>query len=149
MNVLEAPARDAPVRGESGDPFDSRSSTLRGADRAPTGRLSESIERDFGGLANLQTRFAAAVDEQTSAGWVWLASSQDHSGKLHVLATGPHVFPLVHGYDALLERYVAAPARPWVDRHARSAELNAWWRLVNWAHVGRRYEHSRRLHVLN
>jgi superoxide dismutase, Fe-Mn family len=134
MKVLEAPAQ---------------TSTLTGVHRAPTGALAQAIERDFGGLANLQTRFAAAVDEHVGAGWVWLATSQDHDGKLHVLASGPHVFPLLHGYDAILERYVAPPARPWLDRHGRAAELNAWWRLVNWTHVARRYEHGRRLHAPN
>ena len=123
-----------------------RSRPLPALDRGPTGLLAAAIERDFGSVATLRARFAARVDELTGAGWVWLVSSQDQDGTLQVLSTGPHVLPLVLGYDALLQRQVAAPARPWIDLYARAAALNAWWCMVNWVQVGRRYEHTSRLH---
>jgi Fe-Mn family superoxide dismutase len=123
-----------------------RSGTPPVEERVPTGLLAAAIERDFGSLASLRARFAEMVEELTGAGWVWLVSSQDQGGTLQVLSTGPHVLPLRQGYDVLLQRHVAGPARPWIDLHARAAALDAWWCLVNWAQVGRRYEHTSRLH---
>jgi Fe-Mn family superoxide dismutase len=66
---------------------------------APTGKLLEAVNRDFGSVAKLKEQFAEAAKTQFGSGWAWLVEA---GGKLQVVKTANADLPMKHGQKALL-----------------------------------------------
>lgn len=109
---------------------------------APSGRLAEAIDRDFGSLDALKEKFNAAGAGQFGSGWAWLLA--DDTGKLSVLATPNQDNPLmdvVQGNGTpILANDVWEHAYYITYRNDRAAYLKAWWDVVNWDKAAERYE---------
>jgi len=67
--------------------------------QAPSGKLLDAINRDFGDVASLNTKLQEASVGQFGSGWAWLVSE---NGKLQVASTGNADLPLIHGQTPLL-----------------------------------------------
>jgi Fe-Mn family superoxide dismutase len=106
----------------------------------PSGRLAEAIERDFGSLDRLKTRFLEAGSKLFGSGWVWLTATQGDCGMLQVRTTSAHENPLLHGYIPILVNDVWEHAY-YLDHEDRRGEyLERWWPVVNWEEAARRFE---------
>jgi Fe-Mn family superoxide dismutase len=66
---------------------------------APSGKLKEAIERDFGGTADLIKQLAEAGKEQFGSGWAWLVSRH---GRLFIDKTSNAIDPMAKGVNCLL-----------------------------------------------
>ncbi|PAX09618.1 superoxide dismutase [Sphingomonas lenta] len=116
--------------------------TMKKGGGQPSGKLAEAIERDFGGLDKLKEEFNTKGAGQFGSGWAWLIA--DESGKLKVTSTPNQDNPLMDVVSdrgtPLLGNDVWEHAYYLTYRNDRGAYLKAWWDVVDWDTVGRRYE---------
>lgn len=110
--------------------------TLRpGPAAAPGPALQQAIDRDFGDLEGLKSALRTAALGQFGSGWAWLVT--DGEGKLSVRKTPNQDSPLpltpLLGCDVWEHAYYL----PYQNR--RDEYFEAWWRLVDWPGITRRY----------
>jgi Fe-Mn family superoxide dismutase len=111
-----------------------------GGSNQPTGALAEAINRTFGGFDQFKQQFAAAAAGRFGSGWAWLTVN---NGNLEISSTANQDSPLTEGKTPILGVDVWEHAY-YVDyRNRRPDYLNAWWNVVNWDEVGKRYESAK------
>lgn len=107
----------------------------------PTGELADAITRDFGSFEAFQEKFAQAAATRFGSGWAWLATLK--GGKLEVCSTANQDNPLMPGMGCdgtpILGVDVWEHAYYLHYQNRRPDYLKAWWNVVNWAAVARRY----------
>jgi superoxide dismutase, Fe-Mn family len=103
----------------------------------PDANLAAAIERDFGGLAELQEQFNTAGARVFGSGWVFVTADID--GKLSIVSKPNQDTPLLEGRRALLGNDVWEHAYYLTYQNVRANYLKAWWNVVNWNAVGERY----------
>ena len=106
----------------------------------PSGDLAAAIADTFGSLADLQSQVNDAGVKRFGSGWSWLV--WDGTG-LAVLSTPNQDSPVMEGKTPLLGIDVWEHAYYLNYQNRRPDYLAAWWNVVNWAEVGRRYEAAR------
>ncbi|MEY4278236.1 MAG: hypothetical protein RL377_240 [Bacteroidota bacterium] len=108
---------------------------------APTGSLSDAINKYFGSFADFQKTFGEAAKTRFGSGWAWLLVKKD--GSLAVSSTPNQDNPLmdiaeVQGFP-LLGLDVWEHAYYLKYQNKRPDYINNWWNLVNWELVQKRY----------
>jgi Fe-Mn family superoxide dismutase len=108
---------------------------------APTGSLSDAINKYFGSFADFQKTFGEAAKTRFGSGWAWLLVKKD--GSLAVSSTPNQDNPLmdiaeVQGFP-LLGLDVWEHAYYLKYQNKRPEYINNWWNLVNWELVQKRY----------
>ncbi|MBA4303530.1 MAG: superoxide dismutase [Sphingobacteriaceae bacterium] len=108
----------------------------------PTGALAEAINSTFGSFASFKEEFAKAGATRFGSGWAWLCVE---NGKLKVCSTPNQDNPLMdvvtdcNGTPILgLDVWEHAYYLHYQNR--RPDYITAFWNVVNWAEVSRRYE---------
>lgn len=104
----------------------------------PTGALASAIQSAFGSFDALKTAFNDAGAKRFGSGWAWLVL--DKSGKLSVTSTANQDNPLTDGLYPILGNDVWEHAYYLKYQNRRPEYLNAWWNVVNWNEVARRFE---------
>ena len=108
-----------------------------GGGGSPRGRLSDAIEKTFGGLDKFKTEFANAGKNRFGSGWAWLLAD----GKaLKVTSTANQDSPVMFGQMPLLGLDVWEHAYYLKYQNRRPDYIEAWWNVVNWEFVADRYE---------
>jgi superoxide dismutase, Fe-Mn family len=103
----------------------------------PEGALASAIEDTFGGVGELRQLVNDAGMTRFGSGWTWLV--YDGTG-LAVRSTPNQDSPLIESDEPLLGIDVWEHAYYLRYQNLRADYLAAWWNLVNWAEVGRRYD---------
>ncbi len=103
----------------------------------PDGALASAIDETFGGLDALKEKVNEAGVNRFGSGWTWLV--HDGSG-LVVTSTPNQDSPLMEGQTPLLGIDVWEHAYYLKYQNRRPDYLAAWWDVVNWAEVARRFE---------
>lgn len=103
----------------------------------PTGKLAAAIEAAFGTFAAFQEKFETAAKGQFGSGWAWLVVN---AGKLEVVATPNQDTPLSSGKTPILGLDVWEHAYYLKYQNRRPDYVKAFWNVVNWAEVSRRFE---------
>jgi superoxide dismutase, Fe-Mn family len=103
----------------------------------PEGALADAVEQAFGGAAGLTEEVNAAGVKRFGSGWTWLV--RDGSG-LAVMSTPNQDSPLMEGKTPLLGIDVWEHAYYLNYQNRRPDYLAAWWNVVNWPEVARRFE---------
>lgn len=112
-----------------------------GTGGAPSDELRARIETDFGSMEAFKTAFNTAAASQFGSGWAWLIWTDDG---LKVTATPNQDNPLmdvapVHGMP-ILAVDVWEHAYYLRYQNQRGDYLSAWWSVVNWNEVNRRFK---------
>jgi superoxide dismutase, Fe-Mn family len=110
-----------------------------GAGGAPTGALSQAIDASFGGFDKFKEQFNAAGVGRFGSGWAWLVRKGD---KLAITSTPNQDNPLMEGTspkDVLLGVDVWEHAYYLKYQNRRPDYLAAWWNVVNWGAVAKRF----------
>jgi superoxide dismutase, Fe-Mn family len=105
----------------------------------PSGALAAAIDRAFGTFAKLKEQFNAAAVGRFGSGWAWLL--RDGNG-LAITSTPNQDNPLMEGKkagDVLLGVDVWEHAYYLKYQNRRPDYLNAWWNVVNWREVEKRF----------
>jgi Fe-Mn family superoxide dismutase len=103
---------------------------------APSGELAEAIDETFGGLDGLKTAVNDAGVKRFGSGWTWLVSD---GGSLSVMSTANQDSPLSEGKTPLLGIDVWEHAYYLKYQNKRPDYLAAWWDVVNWPEVAKRF----------
>jgi Fe-Mn family superoxide dismutase len=106
----------------------------------PEGPLADAIADAFGGMAELKEAINDAGVKRFGSGWTWLV--HDGTG-LAVYSTPNQDSPLMQGDTPLLGIDVWEHAYYLNYQNRRPDYLAAWWNVVNWPEVGRRFEEAR------
>jgi len=107
----------------------------------PEGDLQAAIERDFGGLNQLQQRFNNAGLSVFGSGWVFVTVDPD--GRLAITTRPNQDTPLMDGQRVLFGNDVWEHAYYLKYQNRRDEYLKNWWNVVNWKAVGDRYNRAR------
>ena len=107
----------------------------------PTGDLASAIQQAFGSFDAFKTAFNDAGVKRFGSGWAWLVL--DSSGKLQVISTANQDSPLMDGLYPVMGNDVWEHAYYLKYQNRRPDYLNAWWNVVNWDEVARRYGQGR------
>jgi len=108
----------------------------------PTGKIAVAIDESFGDFDSFKEKFNAAGGHFGS-GWVWLVLGKDR--KLKVVSTPNQDSPFLTGDYPIMGNDVWEHAYYLKYQNRRGDYLNAWWNVVNWPEVNRRYEAIRLL----
>jgi superoxide dismutase, Fe-Mn family len=141
---LLPPDKQAPVRNNAGGHanhalFWEIMSPDGGGD--PSGSLGAAIESTFGGLDELKRQVNDAGVKRFGSGWTWLV--WDGTG-LAVKSTPNQDNPMMESDDVpLLGIDVWEHAYYLKYQNRRPDYLAAWWDVVNWDEVARRFEAAR------
>ncbi len=107
----------------------------------PTGELLASIEKDFGSFEDFKAAFAKAGATQFGSGWAWLCIKD---GKLEVCGTPNQDNTLMPGVGCggtpILAMDVWEHAYYLNYQNRRPDYIEAFFNVINWAEVSRRYE---------
>jgi Fe-Mn family superoxide dismutase len=109
---------------------------------APSAELEAAIDRDFGSSDALREQFAGAAAGRFGSGWAWLIRRPD--GSLAITSTANQDNPLMDLPDIergtpLLGLDVWEHAYYLNYQNRRPDYIAAWWPLVNWNEVNRRF----------
>ncbi|WP_284643729.1 superoxide dismutase [Paenibacillus silviterrae] len=105
---------------------------------APTGKLADAINNELGGFDKFKEDFAKAGATRFGSGWAFLAVTKD--GKLKVYSLPNQDSPIMEGETPILGLDVWEHAYYLKYQNKRPDYIAAFWNVVNWAEVGKRYE---------
>ncbi len=108
---------------------------------APEGNLAGAIESAFDSFESFKERFTVEAASRFGSGWGWLAISA--FGELKVFSTANQDSPLLDGLTPILGVDVWEHAYYLKYQNRRPDYLSAFWNVVNWDVVARKYERSR------
>jgi superoxide dismutase, Fe-Mn family len=105
----------------------------------PTGELASAINETFGSFVNFKEEFSKAAATRFGSGWAWLCVT---NGKLEVCSTANQDNPLmgegcqgtpILGLDVWEHAYYL------LYQNRRPDYVNAFFNVINWDEVARRY----------
>ena len=106
----------------------------------PTGELADAINSTFGGVSQLSEQMNDAGVKRFGSGWSWLV--WDGTG-LDVYSTANQDSPLIQSHTPLIGIDVWEHAYYLNYQNRRPDYLAAWWNVINWQEVARRFEQAR------
>ena len=111
---------------------------LMGANKGgePSGKLADAIKTAFGDFSKFKEQFAAAGAGRFGSGWAWLVND---GGKLSITSTPNQDNPLMDGKTAILGLDVWEHAYYLKYQNRRPDYITAWWNVVNWDAVSKRF----------
>jgi superoxide dismutase, Fe-Mn family len=108
----------------------------------PSAVLNATIIRDFGSMEAFKAQFRAASLGRFGSGWVWLVKKRD--GKLAITSTANQDNPLMDVAEVqgmpILGNDVWEHAYYLKYQNKRADYVDAWWSVINWTEVSRRFE---------
>jgi superoxide dismutase, Fe-Mn family len=103
---------------------------------APTGAVAEAIDKAFGSFDAFKEQFAKAATGRFGSGWAWLIKS---GNGVEIASTPNQDSPLMEGRTPILGIDVWEHAYYLKYQNKRPDYIAAWWNVVNWAEVNRRF----------
>jgi Fe-Mn family superoxide dismutase len=103
----------------------------------PSGALADAINGAFGGFAAFQQQFSDAATTRFGSGWAWLVVA---GGSLTVSSSANQDSPLMEGNTPILGLDVWEHAYYLHYQNRRPDYIKAWWNVVNWAEVAKRFD---------
>ena len=103
----------------------------------PGGKLGQAITTAFGDFAKFREQFSAAGVGRFGSGWAWLINN---GGKLSITNTPNQDNPLMEGRKAIVGLDVWEHAYYLKYQNRRPDYINAWWNVVNWREVEKRFQ---------
>lgn len=143
--LAEVSRHGAQVRNNAGGAWNHaffwRSMAPAGQRGTPSPQLLQRIRTDFGSLENMQKAFDQAGATRFGSGWVWLVARE---GRLAISTTPNQDNPLMDVAELrgvpLLGNDVWEHAYYLKYQNRRADYLQAWWQVVNWNEVNRRFD---------
>ena len=104
---------------------------------APAGALGDAINSTFGDFETFKKQVNDAGVKRFGSGWAWLI---DAGGKLVIESTANQDSPLMEGKKPILGVDVWEHAYYLKYQNRRPDYLAAWWNVVNWDAVAKRFK---------
>ena len=103
----------------------------------PSGDLGDAIQGTFGGFDNFKEKLTSAAGGVFGSGWGWLVVGD--GGKLEVTGRSNQDSPLMDGLTPILGVDVWEHAYYLKYQNRRPEYLAAWWNVVDWNAVAKRF----------
>lgn len=103
----------------------------------PTGAVADAIHATFGSFDKFKEEFGKAATGRFGSGWAWLVVE---NGKLAITSTPNQDSPYMDGKTPVLGLDVWEHAYYLKYQNKRPDYIGAFWNVVNWAEVNKRYE---------
>ncbi|HEV2291371.1 MAG TPA: superoxide dismutase [Gemmatimonadales bacterium] len=108
-----------------------------GGAKAPTGPLAQAIDKTFGSFDKFKEQFQKAGVSRFGSGWAWLARTRE--GALVIESMPNQDCPLMEGRFPVMGCDVWEHAYYLKYQNRRPDYLAAWWNVVNWDAVAKRF----------
>jgi Fe-Mn family superoxide dismutase len=105
----------------------------------PSGQLAETIVAEFGSFTAFKKRFTQVATTHIGSGWVWLVRVRN---RLVVYSLPNEDSPLTAGETPILGLDVWEHAYYLQYLASRADYVEAFWNVVNWEEVNRRFEEA-------
>lgn len=115
--------------------------SVRGGGDDPPDDMIEALGGAFGDIQKFKEEFGDTASGVFGSGWVWLVA--DGQGKLKIASTPNQDSPLMAGLTPVLGLDVWEHAYYLKYRNARQEYIAAWWNVVSWEEVAKRYRQAR------
>jgi Fe-Mn family superoxide dismutase len=102
----------------------------------PSGPLADAIKASFGSVEAFKGEFKKAALGRFGSGWAWLVNN---GGKLAIESTPNQDSPLMEGRQAVMGIDVWEHAYYLKYQNRRADYVDAWWSVVNWSEIAKRY----------
>ena len=102
----------------------------------PSGPLANAIKQAFSDFATFKNQFKTAAVGRFGSGWAWLVND---GGKLSIMSTANQDNPISEGKNAILGVDVWEHAYYLKYQNRRPDYVDAWWNVVNWDEVAKRF----------
>ncbi len=102
----------------------------------PSGALAEAIDSKFGSFETFKEEFAKAGATRFGSGWAWLVLNGE---ELEIMSTPNQDSPIMEGKTPLLGLDVWEHAYYLNYQNRRPDYISAFWNVVNWDEVSKRY----------
>ncbi|MDN6345235.1 MAG: superoxide dismutase [Tetragenococcus koreensis] len=106
----------------------------------PTGELADAIKETYGDFESYKEKIAAAATGRFGSGWAWLVVTD---GKLEVMNTLNQDSPYSEGKTPILGLDVWEHAYYLNYQNKRPDYVKAFWNVVNWEEVSKRYKNAK------
>jgi superoxide dismutase, Fe-Mn family len=103
----------------------------------PTGDIAAAIKEAFGDFEEFKKQFNDAGVKRFGSGWTWLVLTRD--GKLAAMSTANQDNPLSEGHFPIMGNDVWEHAYYLKYQNRRPEYLAAWWNVVNWDEINKRF----------
>jgi superoxide dismutase, Fe-Mn family len=110
------------------------------AGSAPGGALGAAINSTFGSFDTFKEKLTAAGMGRFGSGWAWLVA---HGGKLEIISTANQDSPVMEGKFPVMGVDVWEHAYYLKYQNRRNEYLAAWWKVVNWAEIEKRFHSAK------
>ncbi|HEX9705662.1 MAG TPA: superoxide dismutase [Gemmatimonadales bacterium] len=107
----------------------------------PTGELANAITKTFGGFTKFKDLLSGACVGRFGSGWAWLVVTRDR--RLEVYSTPNQDSPLMESHTPVLGVDVWEHAYYLKYQNRRADYVAAWWNVVNWPEIERRFQAAR------
>jgi superoxide dismutase, Fe-Mn family len=107
----------------------------------PSGALADAINSALGGLDELKSAVNDAGVKRFGSGWTWLV--HDGTG-LQIYSTANQDSPIMQSHTPLLGIDVWEHSYYLKYQNRRPDYITAWWNVVNWTVVGKRFEGAKK-----
>ena len=107
----------------------------------PTGAIGDAIKQTFGDFAQFQEKFNDAGVKRFGSGWAWLVQGK---GGLEIISTANQDSPLMQGSYPIMGNDVWEHAYYLKYQNRRAEYLKAWWNVVNWEEVNKRFASAKK-----
>ncbi|WP_248929738.1 superoxide dismutase [Paenibacillus hamazuiensis] len=109
---------------------------------APSGAIADAINSTFGSFDKFKEEFAKAATTRFGSGWAFLAVGKD--GGLKVYSLPNQDSPIMEGETPVLGLDVWEHAYYLKYQNKRPDYIAAFWNVVNWDAVNKRYEAAKK-----
>jgi Fe-Mn family superoxide dismutase len=106
----------------------------------PTGEFAAKLNSDFGTFEQFKTAFQDAGTKLFGSGWVFLVADPKNQGKLKLHPMPNQDSVISEGLTPVLGNDVWEHAYYLKYQNKRADYLAAWWNVVDWNFVAKRYE---------
>ncbi len=107
----------------------------------PNGAIAEQITKDFGSFDDFKKKFNEAAAKQFGSGWGFLVYK---GGKLEIVTKPNQDSTLSDGLYPILGNDVWEHAYYLKYNNRRPEYLAAWWDVINWDEVNKRFAHAKK-----
>jgi Fe-Mn family superoxide dismutase len=106
----------------------------------PGGDLAQAIDSAFGSFDSFKEKFTNAALTRFGSGWAWLVRD---GGKVDITSTPNQDNPVMEGKFPVMGLDVWEHAYYLKYQNRRAEYIQAWWNVVNWSEIERRFREGR------